>query len=130
MRKLSEIMALQNILDVDQFTSLIGEGKKSYSSLPWWKDCIAQVKQLLLSDNTTSRENLHTKARDYASHYIRLQTETAYIQKDQLLEEIANEVEKGLKDVSFDQRPPASVAAQNARLSIPKSPEERFIKLG
>ena len=121
---------LQNILDLSQFTSLVNEEKDSYSSLPWWEDCISQVEIQLLSDKTTSQENLREKAKNYASNYIAMQTETSYINKDQILEEIADEVEKKLKDISFDQRPAASVVAQNARMNIQKEPENKFIKLG
>lgn len=59
-----------------------------------------------------------------------MQTEASYINKDQLLEEIADEVEKKLKDISFDQRPAASVVAQKARMSIQEDPENKYIKLG
>ena len=45
------------------------------------------------------------------------------------MKEIADKVEHDLKDVCFDQRPPASVVAQNARQSLPEDPEEGFIKL-
>lgn len=121
---------LQNILDLSQFTSLVKEEKDSYSSLPWWNDCIHQVEKQLLSDKTTSQENLREKAKNYASNYIAMQTEASYINKDQLLEEIADEVEKKLKDISFDQRPAASVVAQKTRMSIPEEPENKFIKLG
>ena len=120
---------LQNILDLYQFSSLIGEGKSDYSCLPWWKDCIYQVKMQLLSDKTTTHDNLRPKARDYASNYIAIQTEFPYIQKEQFLDDLADTVEKELEDVSFDQRPLASVAAQRARASILEDPEKRFIKL-
>lgn len=121
---------LQNILDLSQFTSLVKEEKDSYSSLPWWEDCISQVEIQLLSDKTTSQENLREKAKNYASNYIAMQTEASYIPKDQILEEIADEVEKKLKEISFEQRPAASVVAQNARMSIQEEPENRYIKLG
>lgn len=120
---------LQNILDFYQFSSLISEGKSDYSSLPWWKDCIYQVNMQLLSDKTTTRDNLHQKAKDYASNYIAIQTEFPYIQKDQFLDALADQVEKELEHVSFDQRPLASVAAQKAMASIQEKPEEKFIKL-
>ena len=120
---------LQNILDLYQFSSLISEGKSDYSSLPWWKDCKYQVKMQLLSDKTTTSGTLRQKARDYASNYIAIQTELPYIQKDQFLDALADQVEKELEDVSFDQRPLASVAAQKARASIQERPEEKFIKL-
>ena len=83
----------------------------------------------VLSDKTTTRDNLRQKARDYASNYIAIQTEFPYIQKDQFLDALADQVEKELEDVSFDQRPRASVTAERARACIQKKPEERFIKL-
>ena len=121
---------LQNILNLSQFTSLVKEEKDSYSSLPWWEDCISQVEIQLLSDKTTSQENLREKAKTYASNYIAMQTEASYINKDQLLEEIADEVERKLIDISFDQRPAASVVAQKTRMSIQEEPDNKFIKLG
>lgn len=121
---------LQNILDLSEFTSLVKEEKDSYSSLPWWDDCIRQVEKQLLSDKTTSQENLREKAKNYVSNYIAMQTEASYINKDQILEELADEVEKKLKDISFDQRPAASVVAQKARMNIQAEPENKYIKLG
>ena len=121
--------SIQNILDYSQFTSLI-EGKNESSSLPWWEDCIHHVELQVLTDRTTSRENLREKAKSYASNYIAMQTETPFIQKDMFLDDIADVVEKDLEKVTFDQRPPASVVAQTARMSIPEDPEERFIRLG
>jgi len=97
--------------------------------LPWWEDCISQVEIQLLSDKTTSQENLREKAKNYASNYIAMQTEDSYINKDQILEELADEVENKLKDISFDQRPAASVVAQKARMNIQAEPENKFIKL-
>lgn len=119
----------QNILEFSVFSSLVSEGKCSYSSLPWWDDCVGLVKLQVLNDRTTSRDNLREKAKNYASNYIALQTEVSFIQKDLFLEDVADEVEKKLKDASFDQRPPAYVSAQNARLSIPEDPENKFIRL-
>ena len=55
--------SLQNILDIDQFSSLISEGRSAYSSLPWWDDCISPVKLQLFTDKTTSHDNLRQKAR-------------------------------------------------------------------
>ena len=120
--------SLQNILDIDQFSSLIREGQSAYSSLPWWDDCISHVKLQLLTDKTTSHDNLRQKARDYASNYIAIQTEYPYIQKDALLDDLADQVEKELEGVSFDQRPPASVVAQKARAGVQEDPERGFIK--
>ena len=109
---------------------MVSERRCSHSSLPWWDDCIHHVKLQVLTDRTTSRDNLREKAKNYASNYIAIQTEVSFIQKDWFLEDVADKVEKDLKNVTFDQRPPASVAAQNARASIPEDPEKRFIKLG
>lgn len=107
----------------------MSEGKKAYSSLPWWNDCIHNVKRQVLSDRTTSQDNLREKAKNYASNYIAMQTEASFIQKDWFLDEIADEIERDLENVTFDRRPPASVVAQKARASIPEDPEKRFIKL-
>ena len=120
---------MQNIVDLLLFSSLVSEGKSSLSSLPWWNDCIHHVKLQVLTDRTTSRDNLREKAKNYASNYIAIQTEVSFIQRDWFLEDIADEVEKDLKNVTFDQRPPASAVAQIARASIPEDPENRFIKL-
>ena len=120
---------LQNILDLSQLTYLMSEGKKAYTSLPWWNDCIHNVKRQVLSDRTTSQDNLREKAKNYASNYIAMQTEASFIQKDWFLDEIADEIERDLENVTFDRRPPASVVAQTARASIPEDPEKRFIKL-
>ena len=120
---------LQNIVDLSLFSSFVSKGRCPHSSLPWWDDCIYYVELQVLTDRTTSRDNLREKAKNYASNYIAMQTEVSFIQKDWFLEDIADEVEKDLKNVTFDQRPPASAVAQNARASIPEDPEKRFIKL-
>ena len=108
----------------------MGEGKKEHSFLPWWDDCIHHVKLQILTDRTTSRDNLREKAKSYASNYIAIQTEISFIQKEWFLEDVADEIEKDLKNVTFNQRPPASVIAQKERTSIQDDPEKRFIKLG
>ena len=119
---------LQNILHISQFSSLM-EGKDNFSDLPWWDDCVYQVKMQLLSDKTTTHDNLRQKARDVTSNYIAIQTEYPYIQKEQFLDAVVDQIEKDLDDVTFDQRPLASVAAQRVRASIQEDPEKRFIKL-
>ena len=124
------MIPLQNILDIYQFSSLISEGKCSHSSLPWWDDCIHHVKSQVLTDRTTSHDNLREKVKSYASSYIAMQTEVSFIQKDWFLEDVADEIEKDLKNVTFDQRPPASIIAQKERARIQDDPEKRFIKLG
>ena len=121
--------ALQNILDISQFISLMSEVKKSHSSLPWWDDCVSQVKLQVLNDRTTSRDNLREKAKNYASNYIALQTEVSFIQKNLFLDAVADEVEKDLENVTFEQSPPAGVVARNERERIPDEPLNKYIKL-
>jgi len=119
----------QNILTLDQF-SLIREGKSvSFSDCPWWTDCISQVKIWICQDRTTTKDNLYEKAMNYARNYLCGIQELSPVCKDDVVREIADEVEKNLKDVSFDQRPPASVIAQHIRMNLPEDPEKRFIRL-
>lgn len=126
---------LKNILDINQFTSLLKEGKKDpHSDCQWWDDCVNQVLQSICQDNTTTKDTLHEKAKNYALNYalnlLATRTEVNYIDKESVAEHIADEVADDLKDKCFDQRPPASVTAKMARNSIPKEPENRFIRLG
>ncbi len=108
----------------------MSEGKKiSRSSCPWWDNCISQVQLQVVTDKTTSRENLRKKIKDYASNYIAYQPEASYIQRDVYLDDIADEVEKELKDATFDQSIPANAVAQQEREKIPEEPENKFIKL-
>ena len=124
-------MKLQNILDIDDFTSKMSEGKTpKLSSCSWFKDCVRQVEIWICQDRTTANDNLHEKAMNYARNYLVNSLELSSINRDDVAREVADVVEKELEDVHFDQRPPASVAAQNARKRIPEDPEERFIKLG
>ena len=74
----------------------------------------------LLSDKTTTHDNLRQKARDHAS---------PYIQKDQFLDALADQVESDLEDATFDQRPLAYVVAQKERNKIPEDPERKYIRL-
>lgn len=121
---------LENILDLDNFT-LMSEGKKvSRSSCPWWDNCISQVKLQVVTDKTTSRDNLRQKIKDYASNYIAYQPEASYIQRNAYLDDIADEVEKELEDFDFEQENLANIVAQKEREKIPKEPENRFIRLG
>lgn len=120
---------LENIVNLEEFI-LMSEGKDtSFSSCPWWNNCVSQVKMWIFQDRTTTRDNLYQKAADYAKNYLYIIPEGSYINKDDVAKKVADKVESELKDVCFDQRPPASVVAQNARLSIPEDPERRFIKL-
>ena len=68
------------------------EGKDNFSDLPWWDDCIYQVKMQLLSDKTTTHDNLRQKARDVTSNYIAIQTEFPYIQKEQFLDAVVDQI--------------------------------------
>lgn len=120
---------LQNILTIDQ-VSWINEGKKSsFSTSPWWTDCINQVTLWIFQDRTTTKENLYEKAMNYASNYLLAIPELSSINKDKVVKEIADEIERDLKDANFDQRPPASVVAQKERNKIPEDPEKKFIRL-
>ena len=120
---------LQNILDIEQFTALMSEGKKSpHSSYSWYRECVSQALQWICQDRTTTRDNLHQKARDYALNYIATHPEPS-INKDAVAQEAADEIEKMLQKKCFDQRPIASVLAQDERNKIPEDPEKRIIKL-
>ena len=120
---------LENIISLEEFT-LMREGKDtSFSSCPWWQDCISQVKIWIFQDRTTTRDNLYQKAENYAINYLCNIPKVSSINKDNVAKKVADEVESELNDYSFDQRPLASVAAQKARASIQERPEEKFIKL-
>lgn len=106
------------------------EGNRiSFARSPWWTDCINQVELWICQDRTTTKDNLREKAESYARNYLCTIPELPSVDKDGVVNEIADEVEKNLKDASFNQRPPAYVSAQNARLSIPEDPENKFIRL-
>ena len=122
------------IVEMDDFGALlkdrISEGKKaSFSSSPWWTDCLNQVKIWIFQDRTTTKDNLYEKAMNYARNYLFSIPEFSSINKDTVVKEIADEIERDLKDACFDQRPPASVVAQKERNKIPEDPEKRFIRL-
>ena len=120
---------LENIISLDQFTQMREGNVISFARSPWWTDCINQVKTLIFQDRTTTKDNLREKAESYARNYLCTIPELPSVDKDGVVKEIADKVEHDLKDVCFDQRPPASVVAQNARQSLTEDPEERFIKL-
>ena len=124
------MIPLKNILDITQFISLLKDGKKdSLADCPWWDDCVNWVLQSICQDNTTTKDTLHEKAKNYALNYLATCTEVKYIDRENVAEHIADEVAGDLEDKCFDQRPPAGVLAQMARNSIPKETENRFIKL-
>ena len=124
-------MRLQNILDINQFTTMMSEGKKSpRSSYLWFEDCVAQVILWICQDRTTTKDDLREKAENYARNYLAIHPELSSINRDDLVREVADDVETALKNKSFDPRPPASVIAQKDRQKIPEDPEKRFIKLG
>jgi hypothetical protein len=119
---------LEYILDIDQFTALMGEGKKAPHS-SGWNDCLLKVKEQILQDRTTTKDNLREKVRNYALNYLAVTPEANGIDKDKLIGELADQIEGDLKDYSFFQQPPAALLAQKERAKIPEDPEERFIKL-
>lgn len=119
---------LLNIIGLEQFT-MMSEGKKSsFSSDLWWTDCIYQVKFWICQDRTTTRDNLHEKAMNYALNYIAIHPEIP-VNRDDFAREVADEVERAFQDKCFDQRPPAGVVARNERERIPEEPESKYIKL-
>lgn len=120
---------LDNIISLEQFTQMREGNRISFARSPWWTDCINQVELWICQDRTTTNDNLREKAESYARNYLYTIPELPSADKDGVVKEIADEVEKNLQDVSFDQRPPASVLAQQERDKIPEAPEERFIKL-
>lgn len=120
---------LQNILDLDQYT-LISEGKKDpHSSIPGWKNIVIQVEDWIVQDRTTTSDNLREKVKSYALNYLALNPGLFSVDKDKLIEDLADEIEDDLKGFSFFQRPPAYVVAQKERNKIPEDPEKKFIKL-
>lgn len=120
---------LQNIITLEQFTWISEGGNASFSSSPWWTDCLNQVKIWIFQDRTTTRDNLYEKAKNYARNYLCEHPELSSIDKDGGVREIADEVERDLNDYCFDQRPPAYVVALKTRCRIPEDPERRFIRL-
>lgn len=120
---------LVNIFSLDQYIQMREGNSISFARSPWWTDCINQVELWICQDHTTTKDNLREKAESYARNYLFTIPELPLIDKNGVVNEIADEVEKNLKDASFNQRPPAYVSAQNARLSIPEDPENKFIRL-
>ena len=107
----------------------MSEGKSPHSSYPWFDDCVLQVGIWICQDRTTTNDNLHDKAENYARNYLAIHPELSSIYKDDLVREVADEVEKEFEHKNFDQRPPASVIAQKERQKIPEDPERKYIKL-
>lgn len=124
-------MKLQNILDIDQFTAMMCEGKKKspHSSYPWFQDCIGEVVKWICQDLTTTNDNLHEKAENYARNYLVIHPELSSINRDDFVKEVADVIEKEFENKNFDKRPPASVIAQDERNKVSDNPEERFIRL-
>lgn len=122
-------MKLQNLLDINLYTALMSEGRKSpHSSCSWFRDCVAQAKIWICQDHTTTNDNLHEKAKNYALNYIANHPDLS-INKEDIAREVADVVEKAFLKKCFDQRPPAYVVAQKERNKIPEDPEKKFIKL-
>lgn len=122
------VRPLEHILYIDQFTTLMGEGKKAPHS-SGWNDCLLKVKEQILLDHTTTKDNLREKVRNYALNYLAVTPEANGIDKDKLIGELADKIEDDLKDYSFFQQPQAALIAQRERGKIPEDPEEKFIKL-
>ena len=120
---------LVNIISIEQFTQMREGNSISFARSPWWTDCINQVELRICQDHTTTKDNLYDKAMSYARNYLCTIPELPSADKDSVVKEIADKVEDDLKDVSFDQRPPASVVAQKERDKIPEDPEKKFIRL-
>lgn len=119
---------LERLLYYDQFIALMGEGKKASHSSGWY-DCLSKVKEQILQDRTTTKDNLREKVRNYALNYLAVTPEANEIDKEKLIGELADQIEDDLKDYSFFQQPPAALLAQEERGKIPEDPEKRFIKL-
>ena len=94
-----------------------------------WDECLLNVMNQVLQDRTTTKENLREKVRNYALNYLAITPELSAIDKDKLIEDLADEIEDDLKGFSFFRRPPASIIAQKERNKIPEDPEKKFIKL-
>ena len=123
------VSCLQNILDINLYTALMSEGKKSpHSSCSWFKECVIQVKIWVCQDRTTTNDNLHENAKNYALNFLASNSELS-INKDDVAREVADVVEKAFQKKCFDQRTPAYVMAQKERKKIPEDPEKKFIKL-
>ena len=120
---------LQHIIYFDQYLQMKDGNGISFSLSPWWTDCINQVELWICQDQTTTKDNLRDKAESYARNYLFTIPGLPSADKDGVVQEIADKVEDDLKDVSFDQRPPASVLAQKERDKILEAPEERCIRL-
>ena len=82
-------MKLRNILDINQFTIMMREGKKSpRSSCIWFDDCVAQVILWICQDSTTTSDDLHEKAENYIRNYLAIHPELSSVNGDDLVNEI------------------------------------------
>ncbi len=70
-----------------------------------WNDCLLKVKEQILQDHTTTKDNLREKVRNYALNYLAVTPEANGIDKDKLIGELADKIEDDLKDYSFFQQP-------------------------
>lgn len=120
---------LEHILYFDPFTALLSEGKDPHSFVAGWKTCVMEVEKQILQDYTTTKDNIREKARNYVLNYLAVTPELSGLDRDKLIEDIADEIEDDLKDYSFPKTPPAALIAQREREKIPEDPEKRFIRL-
>ena len=82
---------LQNILNIYQFTALMGEGKKvPHLSIAGWEDCVIRVENWILQDRTTTSDNLREKIRNYALNYLVANPGVLSMDKDKLIEDLAD----------------------------------------
>lgn len=117
------------VLNFYQYKAMIVEGGGSESSLAFWEDCVLQVEKQILQDCTTTKDNLRDKIKSYVLNYLAITPELSAIEKETLIENITDEIENDFKNVSFDQRIPATVLARQERDKIPEAPENKYIKL-
>ena len=120
---------LENIINFEVYIKMREGNGISFSRSHWWTDCINQVEVWICQDRTTTKDNLHEKAMNYARNYLYEHPELSSVNTDDAVKAIADEVEQYLKDTSFDQRPPASVIAQKERNKIPDDSEKKFVRL-
>lgn len=101
-----------------------------WHSYPWWDDCKMQVRVWIFQDMTTTKDDLYEKIRSYASNYFASNgiSDISLKNREEIIDEMADELTLELQSKSFDQRPPAGVVAQYARNSVGKRPEDRLVK--
>lgn len=95
---------------------------------PWWSDCISQVIAQIVADKTCTSDNMRDKAENYTRNFLATAVSES-LDREGIVKDVVDQVEKKLKHHIFDTRPNASVIAQEKRKNIPERPEDKFIKL-